>query len=129
MLKKLGLRSAELSLALTVDAEIHELNRTYRKKNKPTDVLAFAMREGEPLGPGAGSVPEMLGDIVVSVETARRQAAQHRRSLEAELRMLIAHGLLHLIGYDHRTDAEERVMTKKTRELCRAAVANLATVV
>jgi len=58
----------------------------------------------------------------VSIETARRQAARRRRSIESELRMLLAHGLLHLVGYDHRTGEEERVMKAKTRELCRAAV-------
>jgi probable rRNA maturation factor len=133
MLRELDLAGAELSVALTDDAEIRELNRTYRKKDQPTDVLAFAMREGKVLGaraPGVASasrgikaLPEMLGDVVISVETARRQASAHRRPVAAEVRMLVAHGVLHLVGYDHGTDAEERVMSRKTRELCRAAVA------
>ncbi len=132
MLRKLDLASAELSVALTNDEEIRELNRTFRRKDKPTDVLAFAMREGKALGPNASArgpvsrvgarVGEMLGDVVVSVETAARQAALRKRPLEAEVRMLVAHGLLHLVGYDHGTDGEERIMTRKTRELCRAAV-------
>ncbi|HEX9297927.1 MAG TPA: rRNA maturation RNase YbeY [Polyangiaceae bacterium] len=125
MLRRLDLSRAELSVALTDDREIHELNRVFRRRNRPTDVLAFAMREGEPCGSSGARQPgacEMLGDIVVSIETARRQAARRRRSIESELRMLLAHGLLHLVGYDHRTGEEERVMKAKTRELCRAAV-------
>jgi probable rRNA maturation factor len=121
MLASLALGPAELSLALTDDREIHELNRFFRKRDKPTDVLAFAMREGE--GPPVGlSEVELLGDVVVSVDTARRQAKRRGRSLASELRVLIAHGILHLLGYDHGTDAEARRMGTKTRQLCRAAV-------
>ena len=89
-------RAAELSVALTDDGEIHELNRVFRHRDKPTDVLAFAMREGALARRKAsrGLGPEMLGDVVVSVETARRQAARRGRSLEAECAMLLAHGLL-----------------------------------
>jgi probable rRNA maturation factor len=121
MLASLGLGPAELSVALTDDREIHELNRLFRKRDKPTDVLAFAMREGE--GPPAAgpSGVELLGDVVVSVETARRQAARRGRSLASEVRVLLAHGILHLLGYDHRTSAEARRMGTKTRQLCRAA--------
>lgn len=137
MLSCLGLAEAELSVALTDDEEIHELNRVFRHRDRPTDVLAFAMREGEPIGArptgfeGGTSpsgdpterLPEMLGDVVVSVETARRQAARRRRALESEVRELLAHGLLHLVGYDHQTKAEERAMNAETRRLCRAATA------
>jgi len=121
MLQLLALSGVELSVALTDDREIHELNRVFRRRNQPTDVLAFAMREGEAHGPPDGRHPEMLGDVVVSIDTARRQAARRRRSVESEIRLLLAHGLLHLVGYDHRTDEEERLMKAKTRELCRAA--------
>ena len=128
MLLELGLDEAELSIALTDDEEIHELNRVFRHRDRPTDVLAFAMREGEPIGAhpvldAANSRPEMLGDVVVSVETARRQAARRGRALERELCELLAHGLLHLVGYDHQTQDETREMGKETRRLCRAAVA------
>ncbi len=120
MLAHLDLEDVELSILLTDDEEIHELNRTYRHKDRPTDVLAFALREGEAQAapPGAG---EMLGDVVISLETATRQAREHRRTPLAEVRFLLAHGLLHLIGYDHQTDAEEREMTRATRSLVRAA--------
>jgi probable rRNA maturation factor len=117
MLAAVDLSRAELSLVLTDDERIHELNRTYRNKDKPTDVLAFAQREGE-LGESAG---RLLGDVVVSIPTARRQAKARRRAVTAEVTMLIAHGLLHLIGYDHQTEAEDRVMRRETRRLCAAA--------
>jgi probable rRNA maturation factor len=127
MLHCLDLNEAELSVALTDDEEIHELNRVFRHRDQPTDVLAFAMREGapatsRPVGDAAPSVPELLGDVVVSVDTARRQAARRRRDLESEVRELLAHGLLHLIGYDHQTPHEARVMNAEARRLCRAAV-------
>jgi probable rRNA maturation factor len=130
MLAALDLGSVELSIALVDDASIHELNRGFRKKDRPTDVLAFAMREEVPSAPkraGAKkptitrSEPEVLGDVIISLETAARQAKAQRRSLLEEVTMLLAHGLLHLIGYDHRTDAEERVMTAETKRLELAA--------
>ena len=104
----------EVGLRLTSDATIRTLNRDYRRKDKATDVLAFAQREG----PGAALHPEVLGDLVISVETARRQA---RRGLPAELLHLAAHGLCHLLGYDHRDDAEEREMNKRAAALRREA--------
>ena len=129
MLRCLGLADAELSVALTDDEEIHELNRVFRRHDRPTDVLAFAMREGNamgarPVGDEASASPDMLGDVVVSVETARRQATRAGRDLASELRALLAHGLLHLVGYDHQTKAEARAMVAETRRLCRAAVAD-----
>ncbi|HVK89716.1 MAG TPA: rRNA maturation RNase YbeY [Kofleriaceae bacterium] len=102
----------EVALRLTTDAEIHALNRDYRHKNKPTDVLAFAQREG----PGGALHPTLLGDIVISVDTARRQA---KRGLAAELLHLASHGLCHLLGYDHRDDEEERVMNARAAALRR----------
>jgi probable rRNA maturation factor len=122
MLTVLELGHAELSVALTNDVEIHRLNRFFRHHDKPTDVLAFAMREGMVLPSGASSEFEMLGDVVVSIETARRQAARRGRSVENELRVLLAHGLLHLLGYDHRTKKQAQRMGQRTRQLCRAAV-------
>ena len=130
MLRCLDLSRAELSIAITDDREIRELNKVFRHHDRATDVLAFAMRE-EPLGtartaPAEVLAGEMLGDVVVSVETARRQANQRRRPLDAEMRLLLAHGLLHLVGYDHQSDAEEATMTAETERLCRAAHVELA---
>ncbi|MCW5802636.1 MAG: rRNA maturation RNase YbeY [Deltaproteobacteria bacterium] len=104
----------EVAVRLTTDAAIRELNRDYRGKDKPTDVLAFAQREG----PAAELHPELLGDLVISVETARRQA---RRGLPAELLHLASHGLCHLLGYDHRDDDEERVMNARAAGLRKVA--------
>lgn len=100
----------EVALRLTTDAEICALNRDYRAKNKPTDVLAFAQREG----PSAKLHPTLLGDIVISVETARRQA---KRGLSKELVHLASHGLCHLLGYDHRDDVEEKAMNARAARL------------
>ena len=136
MLAGLDLSDAELSVAITDDDEIRELNKVFRHRDKATDVLAFAMREGQVVG--ATSTPrerrtkkrerELLGDVVVSVQTARRQAKEHRRPLDAEMRMLLAHGLLHLVGYDHQTDRQEAVMNAATDRLCSAAIAKSAKV-
>lgn len=102
--------SVEVGLTLVGDEEIHALNRTYRRKDKPTDVLAFAMREGE----GGGLHPGVLGDVVISVDTAARQA---KRGLEAEVLFLWSHGFCHLLGYDHRNDREEAAMNARMRAL------------
>lgn len=117
MLATLQLKNAELSILLTSDDQIHILNRDYRKKNRPTDVLAFAMREGIH-GEMAGDV---LGDVVISLDTAARQAGEQGRSMQGEVTFLLAHGLLHLLGWDHDTDAKDRAMRAETERLCRAA--------
>lgn len=100
----------DVSLRLVGDAEIRALNREYRRKDRPTDVLAFAQREG----PAGALHAGVLGDIVISVETAQRQA---RRGLYRELLHLASHGLCHLLGYDHRDDAEERTMNARAAAL------------
>ena len=118
MLRHLGLSKVELSVALVDDAAIRELNREYRHKDKPTDVLAFPLQDPVP-----ERVEGLIGDVIISIDTARKQAKKHRRTLLAEMTMLLGHGLLHLLGHDHRTDAEEREMTARTRELEVAAAA------
>ena len=105
-------RPLEVSLRLTDDAVIHELNREYRGIDKPTDVLAFSMREGDPTA--AQIHPEILGDIVISVPTA---AAQAKGTLFDELLFLCAHGLCHLLGYDHQDDATELEMNARMAAL------------
>jgi probable rRNA maturation factor len=99
-----GLGEAELSLSLVDDDEIHALNRRWRGKDQPTDVLSFGMSEA------GGAESGLLGDVVISVETAARQAQAGARPLEAELLHLAVHGLAHLAGYDHATVRQERVM-------------------
>jgi probable rRNA maturation factor len=112
------MQRAELSILLCDDATIHELNRRHRRKNKPTDVLAFAMAEALE-GPDQSA---LLGDVVISLDTARRQAEARQVPLLDEVTLLLAHGLLHLLGYDHQTRAEERRMTARTDLLRAAAV-------
>ncbi len=121
MLVALDLAGHELSVVLCDDPTIHALNRDYRHKDKPTDVLAFAMREGEGAEHAHGA-HGVLGDVVISLDTAARQAGARARSLDAEVTMLLAHGLLHLLGFDHVTRTEERRMTARTDLLCAAAL-------
>ena len=109
-----GVPTLEASLRLTDDETIRELNREFRHKDKPTDVLAFAQREG----PWAGAGHELLGDIIISLPTARRQAKRKSPlGLFTEVRFLASHGLCHLLGYDHNDDEEERVMNARMAQL------------
>lgn len=98
--------AVEISLLYCGDDEIQALNRQYRRKNMPTDVLSFALNErcGDRL---------VLGDIVISLPTASRQSASAGAALNEEVRLLFCHGLLHLLGHDHRTRAEESAMIAK----------------
>jgi rRNA maturation RNase YbeY len=110
---------AELSVALVGDEEMRALNARYRKKDRPTDVLSFGSNaEQIPLDPPFSKGETLLGDVVISVDTAARQAVARGVSIEDELRFLLAHGLLHLLGYDHeRSPAEARRMFAKQRQL------------
>jgi probable rRNA maturation factor len=117
MLEELGMPSAELSILLCDDDTIRGLNRRYRRKNKATDVLAFPMHEGRD---GPSPHPGLLGDVVISLPTATRQAAEHDRPIIDEVTFLLAHGLLHLVGFDHATRSEEREMNARTSEILAA---------
>lgn len=115
MLAALGLQGAELSVLLTDDRQIHALNLRHRQKDRPTDVLAFPLDDP--------SVPvRWLGDVVISLDTAQRQADSRRRPLLAEVRFLLAHGLLHLIGHDHDTRPRKLRMDAMARRLVKSAV-------
>jgi len=120
MIAALELEHVELSIALVDDAGIRELNRDYRRIDRPTDVLAFPMQDEEPVPSGEG-LPLLLGDVVIAVPTAARQARRLNRPLLEELTTLLAHGLLHLLGLDHATRADERTMRQRTAELEAAA--------
>lgn len=112
--------SYEIGLRLTDDSQIQELNSQYRQQNKPTDVLAFAALEVDfPQSEEMlTSVPLYLGDIIVSVDTAQRQAQQQEHSLSTELAWLAAHGLLHLLGWDHPDEESlERMLEQQVRLL------------
>jgi probable rRNA maturation factor len=95
------------------DAAMAALNRAYRGIASPTDVLAFPMTEGR----FRVVSPDLLGDVVISVETARRQAPSTRGGLRAELALLLVHGILHLVGYEHGTARERRRMWQKQRAI------------
>lgn len=117
MIRLLQLEEMDISFVMTNDETIHQLNKLYRGNDRPTDVLAFAMREGE-FADLAGAV---LGDVIVSVPTARKQARSRRADVQDEVTMLLAHGLLHLLGWGHDTPAAERRMNAETARLCAAA--------
>jgi probable rRNA maturation factor len=118
MIELLQIEDREVSFLLTDDARVHDLNRVYRKKDRPTDVLAFALQEGAFAELAGGA----LGDVIVSVPTARKQAREQGKSTLDEVTMLLAHGLLHLLGWDHDTAAKDRRMRAETDRLCAAAL-------
>ena len=112
----------ELSIALVDDLEIQRLNRTYRGIDRSTDVLSFAQQETldpQMIQPHSNdpSLPLLLGDVILSVETIQKQAVEQGHAFERELDFLLIHGILHLRGYDHQTDAEAQVMERLEREL------------
>ena len=110
----MGFLEAELSLWLVDDTRIRELNRNHLGRNRPTNVLAFSMREGE----FSTLHPHLLGDVVISVETAQRQSSRFRLNDTEMVLFLMVHGILHLIGYEHEgTRKDAREMTLKQREL------------
>jgi probable rRNA maturation factor len=106
----------DVTLALVDDARIHQLNRDYRNIDRPTDVLSFSQIEGATPFVPAPSGRLALGDVIVSLETARRQAAELGHGMDYELSLLAAHGALHLLGYDHQTDKDEARMNTLTRQ-------------
>ncbi len=110
----------EVDITIVDDEEIHSLNREYRNVDRPTDVLSFALDEdgGEPELVG-GPEEHLLGDIIISAETAQRQADEFGHGLEREIVYLAVHGLLHLLGYDHMTDEDKVVMRAKEEEALR----------
>ncbi len=112
VLEILGETQCELSLLLTDDAEIRRLNKTYRNLDHATDVLSFPQDENAVNESG----DTLLGDVVISVETAARQAEEHHLSFNEELILLAIHGILHLLGYDHeRSPQDARIMKDKTQ--------------
>ena len=112
ILKALERSQAELSVALVGDKEMRPLNSRYRKKNKTTDVLSFP---ADPLMPANAG---LLGDVIISVEQARRQARELNTSLKKEIVTLLIHGILHLLGYDHeRSQRQAKIMATFEQEL------------
>ena len=108
----LGRPTDEISILLTNDSTIQPLNRLYRGIDGPTDVLSFSQMEGPPTGQVG-----ILGDVVISIETATRQAATRGHDIDQELRILLVHGILHLLGHDHVDDGEAAVMEGMERQV------------
>ena len=104
-----------VSIVLTDDAEQQRLNRTYRGKNAPTNVLAFAL--SDTAGPAPPGAPQLLGDVILALETVAREAAEQHKTLADHLRHLVVHGTLHLLGFDHQDEAEAAAMEAREVEI------------
>ncbi|MEK9629875.1 MAG: rRNA maturation RNase YbeY [Nitrospinota bacterium] len=115
ILDHLGCLNKEVSILFTGDRDIQNLNHEFRNVNQPTDVLSFPQNEEE--DPYTHE-EEILGDIAVSLDTAQRQAKEHGLTFKEEIILLLIHGILHLLGYDHEiSEQEDKKMRSKTREL------------
>ncbi|HYR68354.1 MAG TPA: rRNA maturation RNase YbeY [Candidatus Dormibacteraeota bacterium] len=123
-LERLGHPLATASIVLTDDARISALNRDYRESDQPTDVLSFPLADPESIADP--SRPIFLGEIYISLETARSQARAARTAYPREVAHLVIHGLLHLLGHDHRTPAERRRMAAIEARLLRALCGTVA---
>lgn len=119
---ELCLPPSEVCIALSDDVEVAELNGSYRGKPAPTNVLSFPASATIPI---ADDEPRFLGDVILALETLQREAAELRVPLAHHLQHLTVHGLLHLVGYDHQTDAEVQAMESlETRILARLGIAD-----
>lgn len=108
-LKTLGIEDdVEVSCVLVDDERIHEINREYRHIDRSTDVISFAMEDNDQFY--VEGMPRTLGDIFISVDHAKKQAEEYGHSLRREMSFLFTHGILHLLGYDHMTDEQEKEM-------------------
>jgi probable rRNA maturation factor len=104
----------EISILILDDPQIEKLNQQYLNRQGPTNVIAFAMREGE----FPDLTPDLLGDVVISTDTAAREAQVASMSMERRFNELLVHGILHLMGYDHETSEKDtRIMEEKSREI------------
>ena len=110
----------EVDITLVDDAAIHELNRTYRGIDRPTDVLSFALDEGEEEPEvDDDEIEHLLGDVIISAPTAVRQGEEYGHGLEREMTYLAVHGMLHLLGYDHMEEKDKLIMRKREEEVLR----------
>ncbi len=110
----------EVSVTFMMDSDIQEVNATYRGKNVPTDVISFALEElteGEVAIVPVEGMPTVLGDILISVETAERQAEEYGHDFNREIGFLALHGFLHLLGYDHMTEEDEAEMFGRQKDI------------
>ena len=117
--KEEGMGQSEVSVTFVTNEMIRDINREYRGKDQPTDVISFGMEE---LGEGETAIigspePRMLGDIIISLDRTKEQAADYGHSFERELGFLAIHGFLHLLGYDHMTEEDEKKMFSRQEEI------------
>lgn len=113
----------ELSITFTTDEEIQVINREYRGIDRPTDVISFALEEegeGEITFERMEEMPILLGDLIISLDTMRRQAVEYNHEEKRELGFLALHGFLHLLGYDHMTEEDEKEMFRRQDEILQA---------
>ena len=108
-----GLDNAEVSITFTDNEHIHEINRDYRNVDRPTDVISFALNEGDEPEIEDGAPVNVLGDIIISVEKAVEQASDYGHSVEREVAFLTVHGMLHLLGYDHIEEDDRKEMRRE----------------
>ncbi len=113
VLKEEKLENVEFNIIFIDNPRIHEINLTYRGVDRPTDVISFALEDNKTIDLGV----RLLGDIYISIDKAKEQATSFGHSLRREISFLAVHGLLHLLGYDHMTEEEEKVMFAKQEEL------------
>ena len=113
-----GVENSEVSVTLTNDQRIHELNLQYRGIDRPTDVLSFAFRdsdEPEIFSDADSEQPEILGDIIISIDRAKSQAEEFGHSIRREIVFLTVHGILHLLGYDHMEETDRLEMESEQK--------------
>ena len=116
------IEEVDVYITLTNNEEIHKINKEYRKVDRPTDVLSFPMYEREEIyqlkqDSENNEVEKILGDIIISVEKVKEQAEEYGHSFERELAYLVTHGCLHLLGYDHMMEEEQKVMRTREEEI------------
>lgn len=107
----------EVSVTFVDDEAIRKINRQYRNKDQATDVISFALNDDETDLVVDEEIPNLLGDIIVSYPCVLRQAEEYQHSVDRELGFLVVHGFLHLLGYDHMTDEEEKIMFKRQEDI------------
>lgn len=110
---------SEVSVTFVTNERIQEINREYRQKDQPTDVISFALEE---LGEDeveivGGQIPRVLGDIIISIDRAKEQAEEYNHSFSRELGFLALHGFLHLLGYDHTEEMDEKKMFQRQKDI------------
>lgn len=114
LVKELNLDNCMFNIIFITNKEIHKINKEYRKVDRPTDVISFALEDNKDI---EYKDFRLLGDIYISVDRAIEQAKEYNHSLKRELCFLSTHGILHLLGYDHQTKKEEEIMFTKQKEL------------